>query len=244
MSFHRAKSRLSSKRLFASAGKFPKLNQKFTSLAYAIGMRRFGVASLLLLIASPATAGNLVVRVVDQAGRPVSDAVVTIDLIGRPPQQGRVPGQFRVEQRNMMFHPLVSVVPVGATVVFPNLDTTRHHVYSFSPAKRFELKLFARDQSRSIRVDKAGIIAVGCNIHDRMSAFLFVSSNRWAQRAERGTATFRDAPNGLSRITVWHPYLRTPTLTVTRDVRLDDSGHLESFAIRLRPAPLHNMGNY
>lgn len=207
-------------------------------------MRKIGAASLLLLVASPAMAGSLVVRVVDQAGRPVSDAVVTIDPIGRPPQQARLLGPYRVEQRNMMFHPAVSVVPVGATVFFPNFDATRHHVYSFSPAKRFELKLFARDQSRSILVDKAGIIAVGCNIHDRMSAFLFVSANRWAQRTERGAATFRDAPSGPSKITVWHPYLRTPSLTVTRTLRLDDGARLESFAVKLRPAPLHTMGNY
>ena len=207
-------------------------------------MRRIGAASLLLLVSSPATAGNLVVRVVDQAGRPVSDAVVTIDPIGRPPQQAHQLGAYRVEQRKMMVHPFVSVVPVGATVSFPNFDSTRHHVYSFSPAKRFELKLFARDQSRSIRVDKTGIIAIGCNIHDAMSAFLFVSANRWAQRTERGIATFRDAPSGPSKITVWHPYLRTPSLTISRTLRLGDGAHLESFAVKLRPAPRHNMGNY
>lgn len=205
-------------------------------------MKRF-CAVFLLSIASPATAGNLVVRVVDQAGRPVNDAVVTIDPIGRPTQQARVLGPYPVEQRKMMFRPFVSVVPVGATVSFPNYDPTRHHVYSFSPAKRFELKLFARDQSRSIRVDKAGIIAVGCNIHDAMSAFLFVSANRWAQRSERGIVTFRDAPSGPSTITVWHPYMRSPSLSVSRTLRLGDGAHLESLAVNLRPAPRH-MGNY
>ena len=154
-------------------------------------MRKTGAVSFLLLFASPAIAGNLSVRVVDQAGRPVNDAVVTIDPIGRPAQPARVLGPYRIRQHKMMFHPFVSVVPVGATVDFPNLDATRHHVYSFSPAKRFELKLFARDQTRSIRVDKAGVIAIGCNIHDQMSAFLFVSATRWAQRTERGAATFR-----------------------------------------------------
>jgi hypothetical protein len=206
-------------------------------------MQWIGAASLLLFVASPATAGSLIVRVVDQAGRPVSDAVVTIDPIGRPPQPPRLLGPYQVEQRKMMFHPFVSVVPVGATVSFPNHDSTRHHVYSFSPAKRFELKLFARDQSRSIRVDKAGIIAVGCNIHDGMSAFLYVSANRWAQRTERGAATFREAPSGPSKITVWHPYLRTPSLTLSRTLPLGDGARVESFAVKLRPAPTH-LGDY
>lgn len=207
-------------------------------------MRSIGAVSFLLLFASPVMAGNLVVRVVDQAGRPVSDAVVTIEPIGRPSQQARALGPYRIEQRNMMFHPFVSVVPVGATVNFPNFDATRHHVYSFSPAKRFELKLFARDQSRSIHVDKAGVIAVGCNIHDQMSAFLFVSANRWAQRTERGAATFREAPSGPAKITIWHPYLRTPSLTLSRTLRLGDGANLESFTLKLRPAPRHGMGNY
>ena len=74
----------------------------------------------------------------------------------------------------MQFHPFVLIVPVGAKVSFPNLDPTRHHVYSFSPAKQFELKLFARDQSRSVVFDKPGVVALGCNIHDAMTAFIVV----------------------------------------------------------------------
>lgn len=207
-------------------------------------MRQMVAACLLFCCTSPAVAGTLVVRVVDSAGRPVNDAVVTIDPVGHAPKPARLAGPYKIEQRNMTFRPFVSVVPVGATVFFPNFDATRHHVYSFSPAKRFELKLFARDQSRSTRFDKAGIIAIGCNIHDQMSAFLFVTSNGWAQRTDRGTATFRDAPSGQAKVTVWHPYLRTPTLTVSRMLPLGNGNRAESFAIKLRKPPLHDMGSY
>ena len=207
-------------------------------------MRRIGAVFFLLLVCSPAEAGSLVVRVADQTGRAVNDAVVTVEPIGRPSQQVRAVGSHRVEQRIMMFLPFVSVVPVGATVFFPNFDATRHHVYSFSPAKRFELKLFARDQSRSVRFDKAGIIAIGCNIHDQMSAFLFVSANRWTQRTDHGAATFRDAPSGPSIISVWHPYLRSPSLTISRTIRLSNGPHREAFSVRLRPPPRHGMVKY
>ena len=207
-------------------------------------MRQRVAACLLLFCASPGLAGTLVVRVVDPAGRPVNDAVVTIDPVGRAAKPARLAGPYRIEQRDMMFHPFVSVVPVDATVFFPNFDATRHHVYSFSPAKRFELKLFARDQSRRMRFNKAGIIAIGCNIHDQMSAFLFVTANGWAQRTERGAATFRDAPSGASNITVWHPYLRTPSLTVSRALPLGEGNRVETFKVKLRPAPLHNMDSY
>jgi len=207
-------------------------------------MRPLIAASLLLLSASPAVAGTLVVRVVDPAGRPVNDAVVIVDPVGRPSPPPPPAGPYRIEQRNMQFSPFVSVVPVGANVSFPNFDATRHHVYSFSPAKRFELKLFARDQSRSVRFDKAGIIAIGCNIHDQMSAFLFVTASPWAQRTERGSVTFRDAPSGQVKISVWHPYLRAPSLTVSRMLPLGGGNRAETFAVKLRPPPLHNMDAY
>ena len=93
----------------------------------------------------------------------------------RPRAARAPPGRhYYLRQRQHQFHPFVLVVPVGANVSFPNFDPTRHHVYSFSPAKRFELKLFARDQSRSVRFDKPGVVALGCNIHDQMSAFIDV----------------------------------------------------------------------
>lgn len=207
-------------------------------------MRHLIAASLLLLSASPAVAGTLVVRVVDPAGRPVNDAVVIVDPVGRPSPPPLPAGPYRIEQRNMHFSPFVSVVPVGANVSFPNFDATRHHVYSFSPAKRFELKLFARDQSRSVRFDKAGIIAIGCNIHDQMSAFLFVTASPWTQRTERGSVTFRDAPSGQVKISVWHPYLRAPSLTVSRVLPPGGGNRAETFAVKLRPPPLHNMDAY
>ena len=120
-----------------------------------------------------------------------------------------------MSQQNLQFHPFLSIVPVGADVSFPNLDNTKHHVYSFSPAKRFELKLFAKDQSRSVHFDKPGVVALGCNIHDQMSAFIFVTDSAWTARTNgQGVVTFSDAPNAQGRISVWHPYLRAPGGTV------------------------------
>src|SRR5918994_115419 len=129
---------------------------------------------LAAVYAVPTVAAPLSVRVVDAKGRPVRDAVVTLRPIGVAARPAAASGSYSVSQEGMQFHPFVSVVPVGASVSFPNRDATKHHVYSFSPAKRFELKLFARDQSRSVRFDKPGVIALGCNIHDSMSARLTV----------------------------------------------------------------------
>lgn len=141
-----------------------------------------------------------------------------------------------VAQQNLQFHPFLTIVPVGADVSFPNLDPTKHHVYSFSPAKKFELKLFAKDQSRTVRFDKAGVVALGCNIHDQMSAFIVVTDSTWTARTSaQGMAVFADAPNVSGRLTVWHPFLRAPGGEVQQAVA--PGQHSASFQVRLRSPP-------
>src|SRR5438552_14554473 len=171
-------------------------------------LRGILLALALAGAATPLAAASLSVRVVDSSGRPVRDAVVTL----YPSAGARAPhasGRYLISQQNLQFHPFLTIVPVGADVSFPNFDPTKHHVYSFSAAKRFELKLFARDQSRTVHFDKPGVVALGCNIHDQMSAFIFVTDTNWTARTNaQGIASFGDAPNAPSRIAVWHPYLR------------------------------------
>jgi plastocyanin len=192
---------------------------------------------------APVLAGPLTVRVVDPSGRPVTSAVVTVRPAGAAARPMKANGNYSVTQKNLQFHPFVSVVPQGATVSFPNLDPTKHHVYSFSPAKRFELKLFAKDQSRSVRFDRPGVIALGCNIHDAMSAFIVVTDSAWtAMTDSKGFARFADFPPAPASMTVWHPYLREPGNQLTRRLAAGDNSEL--VAVRLRPAPMHDMGGY
>src|SRR5258708_4202075 len=198
-------------------------------------VRNILYALALAGVALPLAAAPLNVRVVDASGRPVRDAVVTLYPVGaaRPARPG---GRYVVAQQNLQFRPFLTVVPVGADVSFPNFDPTKHHVYSFSAAKKFELKLFARDQSRTVHFDKAGVVALGCNIHDQMSAFIFVTATAWTARTNAlGVASFADAPNAPARVAVWHPYLRAPGGQVEQAIAA--SQHSMSFQVRLRPPP-------
>ena len=145
-------------------------------------VRNFLCALALAGAAAPLAAAPLNVRVVDASGHPVRDAVVTLYPAGAAARPAHAGGRYVVAQQNLQFRPFLTVVPVGADVSFPNLDPTKHHVYSFSPAKRFELKLFAKDQSRTVHFDKPGVVALGCNIHDQMSAFIFVTDTAWTAR--------------------------------------------------------------
>jgi plastocyanin len=186
--------------------------------------------------ATPLVAAPLSVRVVDSAGRPVRDAVVTLYPSGSAARAPHAGGRYVVSQQNLQFHPYLTIVPVGADVSFPNLDPTKHHVYSFSPAKRFELKLFAKDQSRTVHFDKAGVVALGCNIHDAMSAFVFVTDTAWTARTNaQGIASFGDAPNAPARLAVWHPWLRTPGGFMQQAV--GPGQRSASFSVRLRAPP-------
>jgi plastocyanin len=154
-----------------------------------------------------AHARDITVVVRDAAGHPVADAVAILDAPGRAP----APGHFTINQKNTMFAPFVLVVPVGSTIEFTNLDPFRHHVYSFSPAKTFELKLFGQGETRSVRFDKAGVVALGCNIHDTMQAFVQVVDTPFAVKTGKdGRAVLRGAPNGALNLRVWHPHLRAP----------------------------------
>lgn len=199
----------------------------------------------LTIFSGPACAGALTVRVVDGSGHPVQDAVVTLKPVSGATLRPRIERDYRVIQQDTEFKPFVSVVPMGATVAFPNLDPFRHHVYSFSSAKRFDLKLFARDQTRSVTFDQPGIVAVGCNIHDSMSAYIFVTDTVWTTHAPtNGIVRFSDTPEGQFILQIWHPYLRAPGGVFTRRYTASNADRSEAIKVALRPPPMHTMGGY
>ncbi|MEO7503990.1 MAG: methylamine utilization protein [Sphingomicrobium sp.] len=201
-------------------------------------MRLLTFCAMVGAWAGPAVAGTLDVRVTDAAGRPVADAVVIVRAVGRATPLPRRTNALKVEQRDLQFHPFVTIVPVGSSVSFPNFDKTRHHVYSFSAPKKFELKLFASEQSRSVTFDKAGVVAIGCNIHDQMAAFLYVSDSAWTARSDaRGVASIDGLPAGAVSVSLFHPYLRAPGSVVARSMTLSGGRQTAQFAVNLRAPP-------
>ena len=173
-------------------------------------MRALLLLAASIVLATPAHAADLVVALTDPRGRPVTNAVVTLYPAGRPAPLSAARQRYRIEQRDLRFKPFVLVVPAGSEVSFPNFDNVLHHVYSFSRAKRFELKLYAREQSRFVRFDTAGAVPIGCNIHDNMTAFIkVVDTSLNAKSDGSGRVVMTDVPTGPLIARVWHPYLRT-----------------------------------
>ena len=203
------------------------------------------ILSVLLAPAS-ALAGDLVMTVRDSAGRPVPNAVVMVrPAAGVPAGPIRFPWPYAVAQQNVQFDPFVLVVPVNANVGFPNRDKVRHHVYSFSAGNKFELKLFGRDESRSVVFKAAGVAAIGCNIHDGMVGFIRVVDTPWAiKTGADGMATLRGIPAGAASVTIWHPYLRAPRNELVRKSAFSASGVLrEAVSVELRTAAGSGMAH-
>jgi len=192
----------------------------------------------MLLLAAPAAASELAVTVRAAGGAPVPNAVVMLYPGGRPAPLG-ARRSFQIAQRDLQFSPFVLVVPAGSQVAFPNFDNVRHHVYSFSPVRRFELRLYAREQSRSVLFERPGIVPIGCNIHDGMIAFVAVADTGFAARTDRaGRVAFADVPAGPVTARVWHPYLHAPGNRIEYRWSVPRTGRqAEAVSVTLRAPP-------
>ena len=164
--------------------------------------------ALFLALLSPlAIAATVQVQVTGGDGKPLADAVVFLESrearLAVRPASG-----IEMAQANRQFDPRVLVVPVGSSVEFPNRDTVRHHVYSFSPAKTFELKLYTGTPATPVVFDKTGVAVLGCNIHDNMAAWVVVVDTPYHGRtAASGAVVLANVPPGSYRLRVWHPGL-------------------------------------
>lgn len=160
---------------------------------------RLVVLSLMLW---PLAARSDVLQVFDADGKAVSNAVISVPGSSTS-NTGRI---FAVDQVDKRFTPFVSVVPSGTLVSFPNSDDIRHHVYSFSDAKTFELRLYHANDAEPVLFDREGIVTLGCNVHDTMKAYVVVSDELAGVTDGSGTASLSDFAGVVS---VWHPQLPT-----------------------------------
>lgn len=159
--------------------------------------------SISLCVLSPRIkAGELTVEVLDTTGSPIENVVVYAEPENKI---ATAKGNAIIDQRGKQFNPLVSVVQTGSDITFPNFDSVRHHVYSFSPAKTFELKLYSGVPTAPVKFDKAGTVILGCNIHDFMVAFIQVVDTPYFAKTDKiGKVVLRDLPNGNYTLKAWH----------------------------------------
>ena len=177
------------------------------------------VAAFLFGVAGAVRAGTLEVHVRDDTGKPVSGAVVFVDAPGVSAVAGAQQGMAVMDQIGKKFVPQVLVVPAGAKVSFPNSDNIRHHVYSFSEARNFELPLYAGTPAEPMSFPVAGVVVLGCNIHDWMRGYVVVVPQPFfAQTNADGLATLSSLPPGRWRVKGWHPELAEPRPAVGDEI--------------------------
>jgi plastocyanin len=212
------------------------------------------VRSLILLIelfcSGVLDAGSLNVTVRNGKGVPVSDAVVFAKGNSESPSRARK--DATIDQINSEFVPYVTAVQVGTSILFPNKDNIRHHVYSFSPAKKFELPLYEGTPAAPVVFDKVGFVTLGCNIHDWMIAYVAVLPTPHFQiTGNDGRVLLKNLPAGQYTVEVWQPSLKGSPEQTAQHVDLSGEGTKDlAFTLELKPdfrvkrAPSLSNGGY
>src|ERR1700675_3662276 len=192
--------------------------------------RRFGGGAAVgflvaIVLASTCSAGELTVSVIDPSGHGVTDVVVVV-APAEPAEPAAAPATPTspvaiMDQRNLAFFPRILVVRVGTSVEFPNNDTVSHQVYSFSPAKKFQLPLYKGQLHPPVTFDRPGLVVLGCNIHDQMVGYIYVTDAPFFGMTDSaGTLRVPGLSAGEYRISVWSPFIADQASSLTRTVRM------------------------
>ncbi len=179
---------------------------------------------LVLLTSMGAVAATVQVQVQDAGGAPLAGAVVFLDS----PEATRAAKPLagaEMGQQGKAFVPDMLVVTRGTSVHFPNRDTVRHHVYSFSPIKKFELKLYAGTPANPVVFDRSGVAVLGCNIHDHMVGWvLVVDTPYFATTPVTGAVKLDNVPPGNYTLRTWHARLPVGAEAQAVPFRVADGG--------------------
>jgi len=177
---------------------------------------------IALLLCGQAKADQFLVQ--NQHGMAVKNAVLEFSVARTPAHSRTVEANKNtlvMDQVNKLFKPEVLIIHKGDYVSFPNSDNIRHHVYSFSPVKPFELKLYSGKSKAPIQFDHSGVSVLGCNIHDSMVGYIYIADSPYTVLTdENGIATLAKDIEYQS-LNIWHQNL-SKAVTSTQRINYDD----------------------
>jgi plastocyanin len=128
-----------------------------------------------------------------------------------------------MNQIDKQFVPHVLVVRTGTDISFPNADNLFHHVYSFSPVKQFELKLYKEFTAEPLNFETPGVVDIGCNIHDWMLGYIIVSDSPFFGKTDDSGSIALQLPKGEYRVRFWHPMVDGESAFPTQQLVVDDA---------------------
>jgi plastocyanin len=191
----------------------------------------------LVLTPPPAAAATMTGRVVGADGQGIAGAVVFIQALPAGVQHPPQTQPAVMDQVRKTFVPAVLPVVVGSAVHFPNNDQIHHHVYSFSRTKSFELPLYKGEEAPPVLFDKAGVVKIGCNIHDWMAAVLLVVPTPfYAVTNDAGEFALSGLPEGTVPVAAWHELSQTRVEETVQQIRMGQDLAGVTFALALAPA--------
>lgn len=179
--------------------------------------------------------GSVIIVINDSSGNPLSNAVVSLLPDKAIPIEDPLP-IATMAQRDTKFNPHILAVPVGTVVKFPNEDDFRHHIYSFSKAEPFEIRLYGGDEEKKIKFDTAGVVALGCNIHDSMLAYIYVADTPYVGKTDKnGQITFQTTATGTYSVTLWHERMKKIKNSFSPSLKVEANGKIEkTFSMTLK----------
>ena len=178
-------------------------------------------------------AADLQITIKDQNNEPVTNVVVK--LVAMNHKVKLVPDEQIIDQIDKEYVPQVVVVIKGGNVSFPNKDNIKHHVYSFSQAKQFELPLYEGTPANPVSFEKEGVVVLGCNIHDWMRGYIYVSDSPYVLIGdEQGQVKFSNLPQDSYLVSIWHPQIKSSFETVKISLTQEQSIK-EGYQIELKP---------
>jgi plastocyanin len=198
------------------------------------------------LSAAPTLGAEVTGHVVGKNGAGIAQAVVFVQSLppGVTPQSGRWSAEM--DQMHKEFIPALLPIVVGTEVRFPNHDQIHHHVYSFSRTKTFELPLYKGEEAPPVFFDKAGVVKIGCNIHDWMFAIILVLPTPYYTVTDQaGKFVLRDLPSGPYSLVAWHELSQTKVEETAQEIQVSENPQEVTFTLSLaaaRPRPTARGG--
>lgn len=173
-------------------------------------------------------------RVAVADGGPIADMYAYVENFKGASVRGR---SIEIRQENKQFSPRMAVVQAGTAVVFPNLDSVYHNVFSSSPRNTFDLGSYrAGDKARAVTLTAPGVVEIFCNMHQRMSAnVLVVPGPLFARVRSDGSFRIDNVPLGARKVVVWSPTTRA----AQQKTEVDASGAQLAFEVERDDSKAH-----
>lgn len=212
---------------------FERALQKFAKSHYFLAIGLF--------FSQFALSANIELAIEDQHGQKLSGAVVELNIAGKQATPSNLPIAI-MDQVHKQFLPELLVVQQGQKVNFPNSDNIRHHVYSFSQAKPFQLRLYSGQPKEPITFEQQGVVVLGCNIHDSMVGYIYVANSEFVYKTDKKGYVSLPINTLPAQVSVWHP-LQTAPLENKKMITINSQKQLQITVNTSTPAPRNTFGS-